>query len=82
MRKTVYTDVEVDVDIDLEDFDDDELIEELESRDYNVTKKAFSDSDNELQNVIDWYRRGDLKEALYQLERIVPELDGISEKIK
>jgi len=31
--------ISVDVDIYLDDFDDDELIEELEARDYNVSKE-------------------------------------------
>lgn len=36
MRKSVYTEVEVDVDIDLEDFTDEELLEELKDRNLNV----------------------------------------------
>lgn len=33
VSKTIYTEVAVDVDIDLADYDTDELIEEIESRD-------------------------------------------------
>jgi hypothetical protein len=68
----------INVDVYLDDFDDDDLIEELEGRGYTVDKEE----DNYLQEVIDWYKRGDVKEALIQLERIEPELFGISEKVK
>jgi len=36
--KTIYTNVDVEVDIDLDDFSDDELIEELEQRGYKTLK--------------------------------------------
>lgn len=64
------------VDIDLEEITDKQLIEEMRSRKYYVEKEP------QLQNVIDWYKRGDVKEALIQLERIEPQLYGISEKVK
>jgi hypothetical protein len=34
-----YKNVTVDIDVYLEDFDDEELVEELEERDYKVSKK-------------------------------------------
>jgi hypothetical protein len=70
--------VSITVDVYLDDFDDGDLIEELEDRGYTVQKEDIS----LLQEVIDWYKRGDVKEALIQLERIEPELFGISEKVK
>lgn len=73
----VYTEVEVDVDMD--DFNDEDLIDELETRGYNVSRKYKID---DIENVIDWYKRGNIKEALIQLEKIVPNLYGISEKVK
>lgn len=78
MIKTVY--VDVDVDVELHDFSDDELIEELESRGYNIDKEDDG-QDVLIQDVIDWYKRGNVKEALYQLEEKFPELYGISDKI-
>ena len=67
------------VDIYLDDFDDGDLIEELEDRGYTVDKEDASDY---LHEVITWYKRGNVKEALIQLERIEPQLFGISEKVK
>jgi hypothetical protein len=65
------------VDIYLDDVGDGDLIEELEDRGYTVQKEAKS-----LLDVITWYKRGDVKEALIQLEKVEPELFGISEKVK
>ena len=67
--KTITTEV----DVYLDDFSDTELIIELEDRGYSV---------NKLEEVIVWYKRGNIKEALIQLEKIEPQLYGISEKVK
>jgi hypothetical protein len=75
---TVYTEVEVDVDLD--DFEDDDLIDEIERRGYFVSEKEIDT--NKFQDVIDWYKRGNVKEALIYLERSIPELYGISGKVK
>jgi hypothetical protein len=75
---TVWKDVEFDVDLD--DFEDEELIDEIERRGYFVSEEK--NDPNKFQDVIDWYKRGNVKEALIQLERIIPELYGISGKIK
>jgi adenosine deaminase len=74
----------ISVDVYLDEFDDEDLIEELEGRGYNVNKLVDDEEEvrNLLQEVIDWYKRGDVKEALIQLERVEPELFGISEKVK
>jgi hypothetical protein len=42
MSRTVNVNAWVDIDVDLDDFDTDELIEELESRGYNVSKGAVA----------------------------------------
>ena len=70
--KTVY----VDVDVDLDDFEDDDLIKELEVRGYYVNEVEHDITGIEL----DW-NRGDKKEALILLERKFPELIGISNLI-
>jgi|APGre2960657423_1045063.scaffolds.fasta_scaffold389990_2 hypothetical protein len=59
----------------LDGFYDRDLIEELKNRGYKVYK-------NELEEVVDWYKRGNVKEALIQLEKVEPQLFGISEKVK
>ena len=59
----------------LDGFYDKDLIEELTNRGYKVYK-------NELEEVVDWYKRGNVKEALIQLEKVEPQLFGISEKVK
>lgn len=68
--QTVYVDVEMD------EFDVDDLIDELESRGYTVLKDPIAEAD--FVNV-EWHvQRGELKEALILLERQVPELRDIS----
>lgn len=54
------------------DFDDQELIEELKSRGYDVEKEP------EIISIEYLWNRGDRKEALIRLEREFPELRGIS----
>lgn len=65
----------VEVNVGAEDFDDDELIRELESRGYFVEKEP------EFINIIQHWERGDKREALFLLEREVPELYGISKLV-
>jgi hypothetical protein len=44
--------VEVDVDVDLSDFDDEDLIESLEYRGYNVNKTGYKyDGDNRIEEL-------------------------------
>lgn len=70
----------ISVEVYLDEFDDDALIDELKDRGYTTDK----DDENRkfLEEVINWYKRGNIKEALIQLERIEPQLSGISEKVK
>lgn len=69
-EQTVYVDVEMD------EFDDDDLVDELESRGYTVTKDPVAEA---CFVDIEWHvQRGELKEALILLERQVPDLKGIS----
>lgn len=69
-EQTVY------VDVDADDFDDDDLIDELERRGYTVTKDPTADA---CFVDVAWHiERGNLKEALILLERELPELKGIS----
>ena len=72
------------VDIDLRQLDDDELIEELEDRGWDIPdKKDKSHIINaELaKDMVDWFRRGNANEALIILERIYPEMHGISDRV-
>lgn len=66
-----YTET-VEIDIGLEEWDDSELIEELQARGYKVEEEP------DLSEVAWRFRRGDVKEALILLERKVPELIGIT----
>lgn len=71
---TVLTEVEVEIDLD--NFEDGELIEELEARGYFI-----SESEHDIIGIeYDW-NRGARKEALILLERKFPELIGISKLI-
>ena len=79
---TKETWVEVDIDVDAGDFDDDELIEELEDRGYTVTKDPVPTEDNDLSNVAWLLSLNKTEEALIQLERLLPQLEGIHKTIK
>lgn len=64
---------------DLADLDDDDLISELEYRGYKIAKSKI---ESDLEDVIWHFKNNRLKEALIELERIEPELYGISNHIK
>ena len=70
-EQTVY------VDVDLDDFDDEDLAEELQSRGYMVSEKN-AELELDTVSVEQYWNRGDKKEALILLERKFPELIGIS----
>ena len=74
----------VSVDVNLREFDDDELIEELEARGWDIPdKKDKSHIINAdlAKDMIDWFHRGNAKEALIALERIYPDMRGISDRV-
>jgi len=50
--KTIYTNVDVEVDIDLDDFSDDELIEELEQRGYKTLKYETPLERSDIEKII------------------------------
>lgn len=68
-EQTVY------VDVDFDELDEQDLIDELESRGFTVTKTAplF-----DIISIEDYWNSGNRKEALVLLERQFPELIGIS----
>lgn len=72
-KQTVY------VDVDFDDLDEQDLIDELESRGFTVTKDPVFETD--FVNVAWHVERGELKEALILLERQVLELRGISQLV-
>jgi hypothetical protein len=63
----------------LEDFSNTELIEELECRGYRVGCGIADDLHRKNMKSIYWeYQRGNIKEALFLLEREFPELSGLT----
>jgi hypothetical protein len=75
-----YKEVWVD-DAEIEEFEDIDLIEELESRGYLIMKKSEDHLDQEIEDVVWHFRNGRKKDALIVLERIYPELYGLSKLI-
>lgn len=72
---------EVAVDVELDEFDEDELIEELQDRGFTVTKGIVEDN-TDLESVAWLLTLNKTEEALIQLERLLPQLKGITDKIK
>lgn len=73
------------VEIDLDDVDDEEMIDELESRGYIVTHTSDDDGlqKNDILSEMIWrYKAGYIEDAMLLLERRFPEMYGISKRIK
>ena len=68
-EQTVY------VDVDLDDFDEEDLIKELEDRGFYVGKE---EPEPEITSVEQYWNQGNRKEAMVLLERKFPQLIGIS----
>ena len=66
----------VEIDVELDEFDDEEIIDYMICRGYTVTRDPAADAS--FVDVVWNIERGNLKEALIQLEREVPELKGIA----
>ena len=79
---TKETWVEVDIDVEADEFNDDELIEELEDRGYTVFKNLTREEETDLSTVAWLLDLNKTEEALIMLERMLPQLDGITQKIK
>jgi uncharacterized protein (DUF433 family) len=60
----------------LDDWTDEELIEELDIRNVN-----YHHNNKDIRTAIDCYKRGDIKETMLYLERAFPELYNISKKV-
>ena len=65
---------EVEVEVELDDFDDKELIEELEDRGYHVSEVEY-----DITVIEQYWNQGNHREAFVLLERKFPELRGISQ---
>jgi hypothetical protein len=70
------------IDLDLNDVEDDDLNEELESRGYKVLMADQEDKDPEIQEAIWRFKNGYIEDAVFHLERRFPELYGLSKRIK
>lgn len=68
-----YT-TEVDIDVDLGDFKDDELVEELISREFMIFENG---NGHTFQAAVDALRQGRKEEGFILLERAIPELKGL-----
>jgi hypothetical protein len=73
MRKSVYTEVEVDVDIELEDFTDEELLEELKDRNVNVGGNV-REAEGLLEEI--YYKRVMNKDYTAELDKYLYEVLG------
>lgn len=78
--------VSADVYVDLHDFDDDELADELEKRGFVVLDKDQKNQINELDGGMDeviWrFRRGYILDAMILLERLYPDLYGMTKLVR
>lgn len=78
--------VSADVYVDLDDFDDDELIDELEKRGFVVLskdeKKEINTLDGGMEEVIWRFQRGYIEDAMIMLERLYPDLYGMTKLVR
>ena len=78
--------VSADVYVDLDDFDDDELIDELEKRGFTVLdkeqKKHINALDDGMDDVIWRFQRGYIEDAMILLERLYPDLYGMTKLVR
>lgn len=78
--------VSADVYVDLDDFDDDELIDELEKRGFTVLDKDEKNHINALDDGMDdviWrFQRGYIEDAMILLERLYPDLYGMTKLVR
>lgn len=72
----------VDIDVEMDEFDDDELIHEIESRGYKVLKKKDLATVSDIEEIAWLFSLNKTDDALIQLERLFPELKGMINKIK
>lgn len=72
MRKTVYK--EVDIDVDLEDFETDDLIDELEFRGELPTTSGIYDSKELLEQI--WMLRRKSKDYQTELDQLIYQVTG------
>jgi hypothetical protein len=61
----------------LDDFSDEEIIEEVNSRNIHT----YHHKSKDINIAIDCYKRGDIKETMIYLERAFPEFYNISKKV-
>jgi hypothetical protein len=48
---------------------------------YKDHKKIMIADENSVKDMVDWFRRGNAKEAMIIFERIYPEMRGISDRV-
>lgn len=78
--------VSADVYVDLDDLDDDDLIDELEKRGFVVLSKDEKTHINALDGGMDdviWrFQRGYIEDAMILLERLYPDLYGVTKLVR
>jgi hypothetical protein len=68
---TIYKNVEVEVDVDLNDFDDDELIEEMECRSLDLNMKFISGDDMRELITRVWQLRREGRDYQAELDQLI-----------
>lgn len=65
----------VDVEVSLDEWETEELVEELKARNEQTKFDPW------LNKAIEWYNRGNIAETLEYIEQAFPELRGLSKKV-
>lgn len=68
--------------VNLSDIDDDDMIDEIESRGYKVLMEDQEDQHPEIQEAIWRYKNGYIEDAMVLIERRFPEFYNLSKRIK
>ena len=69
------------IELDISEIEDDELIDEIESRGYTVLMEDQEDQHPEIKEAIWRYKNGYIEDAVILLERRFPDLYGLSKRI-
>ena len=81
-QRTMSPEKTILVEVDLEDFETDDLVDELKRRVRRGEDFYLDEISPDYGKAIDYFKRGNIEEAMIYLERAFPDFRGLSKYIK